>query len=58
MVDVVEDHFEMHVAEGGSQSSESNFERWRQVIVSLQNVVILGILKWMFSTVELVFRVQ
>ena len=27
IVDVVEDHFEVHVAEGGSRSSESNFER-------------------------------
>ena len=41
IVDVVEDHFEVHVAEGGSRSSESNLERWRHVIVSLQNVVVL-----------------
>ena len=27
IVDVVEDHFEVHVDEGGSRSSESNFER-------------------------------
>ena len=27
MVDVVEDHFEVLVAEGGSRSSETNFER-------------------------------
>ena len=27
LVDVVEDHFEVHVTEGGSRSSESNFER-------------------------------
>ena len=40
-VDVVEDHFEVLVAEGGSRSSESNFERRRHVIVSLQNVVLL-----------------
>ena len=41
VVDDVEDHFEVHVDEGGSRSSESNFERWRHVIVSLQNVVLL-----------------
>ena len=41
MVDVVEDRVEVPVDEGGSRSSESNFERWRHVIVSLQNVVIL-----------------
>ena len=41
MVDVVEDHFEVHVVEGGSRFSESNLERWRHVVVSLQNVVVL-----------------
>ena len=34
MLDVVEDHFEVLVVEGGSRSSESSCERWRHVIVS------------------------
>ena len=41
MVDVVEDHFEVLVAEGGSRSSESSFERCRHVIVSLSNSALL-----------------
>ena len=41
MLDVVEDHFEVLFVEGGSRSAESNLERWRDVIVSLQNVVVL-----------------
>ena len=42
MVDVVEDHFEVLIAEGGSRSSESSFERRRRVIVSLSNSELLG----------------
>ena len=41
MLDVVEDQFEVLVAEGGSRSSESNCERWRHVIVSLLNSALL-----------------
>ena len=41
IIDVAKDHFEVHVDEGEFRSSESNFERWRHVIVSMQNVVIL-----------------
>ena len=41
MVDVVEDHFEVLVAEGGSRSSESILERLCHVIVSLSNSALL-----------------
>ena len=34
MLDVVEDHFEVHVVEGDSRSAESSCERWCHVIVS------------------------
>ena len=34
MLDVVEDHFEVLVVEGGSRSAESSCERWCHVIVS------------------------
>ena len=50
MLDVVEDHFEVLVAEGGSRSSESNFERWRHVIVSTVEFGTPGMLKSMFSS--------
>ena len=40
----------MHVAEGGSRSSESNLERWRHVIGSLLNFGTPGMLKSMFSS--------
>ena len=42
MLDVVEDHFEVLVAEGGSRSSESSCERSRHVIVSPSNSELLG----------------
>ena len=41
MIDTVEDRVEVRVDEGGSRFSESNLERWRHAIVSLQNVVVL-----------------
>ena len=41
MLDVVEDHSEVLVAEGGSRSSESSYERSRRVIVSLLNSALL-----------------
>ena len=41
MLDVVEDHFEVLVAEGGSRSSESSCERWRHEIVSLSKTALL-----------------
>ena len=50
IVDVVEDHFEVLVAEGGSRSSESSFERWRHVNVSLLNLALLECWKSMFSS--------
>ena len=34
MLDVVEDHFEVLLVEGGSRSSDSSCDRWRRVIVS------------------------
>ena len=48
---IVEDRFEvLLVDEGGSRSSESNIERWRHVIVSLQKCGSPGMLKSMFSS--------
>ena len=41
MVDFVVSRVEEHVCAGGSRSSESNLERWRHVIVLLQNVAVL-----------------
>ena len=41
MIDSVVGRVEEHVDEVGSRFSESNLERWRHAIVSLQNVVIL-----------------
>ena len=41
MLDVVEDHFEVLVAEGGSRFSESILERWHNAIVSLSNSALL-----------------
>ena len=47
MLDFVEDHSEVLVAEGGSRSSESSCERWRHVIVSIEFGT-RGMLKSMF----------
>ena len=41
MIDFVVSLIEEHAGAGGSRFSESNLERWRHVVVSLQNVVVL-----------------